>query len=68
MKQRELVLAAVVSLGKTNSCINALYEIGIVKAQNFKNSKRKLAHAYMLSPVGNAEKKQFLPNSFLVAR
>ena len=56
MKQRELAVAAGVSLGKTNYCINALLEKGLIKMQNFKSNKRKLAYAYLLTPAGIAEK------------
>lgn len=56
MKQRELATAAGVSLGKTNYCINALLEKGLIKVQNFKSNKRKLAYAYLLTPAGIAEK------------
>jgi EPS-associated MarR family transcriptional regulator len=56
MKQRELAAAANVSLGKTNYCINALLEKGLIKVQNFKTNKRKLAYAYLLTPAGIAEK------------
>ena len=56
MNQRELAAAAGVSLGKTNYCINALLDKGLIKVQNFKSSKRKLAYAYLLTPTGIAEK------------
>ena len=56
MNQRDLAAAAGVSLGKTNYCINALLEKGLIKVQNFKSSKRKLAYAYLLTPDGIAEK------------
>ena len=56
MNQRDLAVAAGVSLGKTNYCINALLDKGLIKVQNFKSSKRKLAYAYFLTPVGIAEK------------
>ena len=56
MKQRELSAAAGVSLGKTNYCINALLDKGLIKVQNFKSNKRKLAYAYLLTPAGIAEK------------
>jgi EPS-associated MarR family transcriptional regulator len=45
-----------VSLGKTNYCINALLEKGLIKVQNFQSNKRKLAYAYLLTPAGIAEK------------
>ena len=56
MNQRDLAAAAGVSLGKTNYCINALLEKGLIKVQNFKSNKRKLAYAYLLTPAGSAEK------------
>ena len=56
MNQRDLAMATGVSLGKTNYCINALLEKGLIKVQNFKNSKRKVAYAYLLTPAGIAEK------------
>jgi EPS-associated MarR family transcriptional regulator len=56
MKQRELAAAAGVSLGKTNYCINALLEKGLIKVRNFKNNNRKLSYAYLLTPTGIAEK------------
>jgi len=56
MSQRELAAALGVSLGKTNFCLKALLDKGLLKAQNFHNSKRKLAYAYLLTPAGIAEK------------
>ena len=56
MNQRDLAAAAGLSLGKTNYCINALLEKGLIKVQNFKANKRKLAYAYLLTPAGISEK------------
>ena len=56
MSQRELAAAVGVSLGKTNFCLKALLDKGLLKMQNFQNSKRKLAYAYLLTPAGIAEK------------
>ena len=56
MSQRELAAALGVSLGKTNFCLKALLDKGLLKAQNFHNSKRKLAYAYLLTPAGITEK------------
>ena len=56
MNQRDLADALGVSLGKTNYCINALLEKGLIKVQNFKSNKRKRAYAYLLTPAGIAEK------------
>ena len=56
MTQRELACALRVSLGKTNFCIKALLEKGLIKLHNFQNSRHKLAYAYLLTPSGIAEK------------
>ena len=56
INQRDLSAASGVSLGKTNYCINALLGIGLIKVQNFKKNKRKLAYAYLLTPAGIAQK------------
>jgi EPS-associated MarR family transcriptional regulator len=56
MSQRELALEAGVSLGKTNYCIKALLEKGLIKVHNFKSNKRKLAYVYLLTPAGITEK------------
>lgn len=56
MNQRELAQALGVSLGKTNYCLKALLDKGLLKAQNFQNSKQKLAYAYLLTPAGIAAK------------
>jgi len=56
MNQRELAQALGVSVGKTNYCLKALLDKGLLKMQNFQNSQRKLAYAYVLTPVGIAEK------------
>ena len=50
--QRQLADALGFSLGKINYCVKALLDKGWVKAQNFKNSKNKLAYAYVLTPSG----------------
>ncbi|RCX32267.1 MarR family EPS-associated transcriptional regulator [Thioalbus denitrificans] len=54
--QRELSRELGVSLGKANYCLKALVDKGAVKANNFKNSKNKLAYAYLLTPSGIEEK------------
>ena len=56
MNQRDLAAALGVSLGKTNFCLKALLDKGLLKMQNFQSSKRKLAYAYLLTPAGLAEK------------
>lgn len=56
ISQRELAQKLGISLGKTNYCLNALIEKGLLKATNFKNSKNKLAYMYLLTPSGIEEK------------
>jgi len=56
MTQRELAEALGVSLGKTNFCIKALFEKGLIKLQNFQSNRHKLAYSYLLTPTGIAEK------------
>ena len=40
------------SLGKINYCLKALIDKGFVKAANFRNSNKKLAYLYLLTPKG----------------
>ena len=54
--QRELAAAMGISLGKTNFCLNALIEKGIVKTDNFRRNPNKGAYAYLLTPEGVQEK------------
>ncbi len=54
--QRELAAELGISLGKTNYCLRALVERGLVKARNFKKSHNKTAYAYFLTPQGIEEK------------
>jgi EPS-associated MarR family transcriptional regulator len=56
ISQRELARALGVSLGKTNYCLQALMEKGLVKAHNFKNSRNKKAYTYLLTSKGVEEK------------
>ena len=62
--QRQLAEALGISLGKANYCIRALLERGWIKANNFKNSKHKLAYAYVLTPSG-IDAKARITTSFL---
>lgn len=62
--QRELARALGVSLGKTNYCIRALLEKGLIKVQNFRSSDNKLSYAYLLTPAGVAAKAE-LTRDFL---
>lgn len=67
MNQRELAAAAGVSLGKTNYCINALLEKGLIKVRNFNTNKRKLRYAYLLTPAGITAK-AVLTKRFLICK
>lgn len=51
-------------MGKVNYCVNALIEKGWIKTRNFRNSKNKLAYAYLLTPRG-VEKKAIITIQFL---
>lgn len=50
--QREAARELGMSVGKVNYCLKALIDRGWVKAANFKNSRRKGAYAYLLTPNG----------------
>jgi len=56
LSQRELAEALGVSVGKVNYCLNALIDKGLVRIQNFRNSRNKRVYAYLLTPKGIAEK------------
>ena len=56
ISQRELARQLGVSLGGANYALRALVDRGMVKAQNFSRSERKLSYAYVLTPKGLAEK------------
>jgi EPS-associated MarR family transcriptional regulator len=56
INQRKLAESLGVSLGKTNFCLKALLEKGMVKMENFRTSTRKLNYTYLLTPSGIAEK------------
>jgi EPS-associated MarR family transcriptional regulator len=56
VSQRALAKDLGVGLGTINFCFQALVEKGLVKMQNFSQSKNKLRYAYLLTPVGAAEK------------
>ncbi|HEY5498882.1 MAG TPA: MarR family EPS-associated transcriptional regulator [Bacteroidales bacterium] len=56
MTQRALSLRLGLSLGKINFLVKALVEKGLIKVENFKNSKNKSAYLYSLTPSGFEEK------------
>jgi|SRR5690554_5866965 len=52
ISQREIARQLGISLGKTNYCLKALIQVGMVKVGNFRNSKNKLSYMYLLTPSG----------------
>lgn len=58
ISQRDLARRLGVSVGKVNYCLRALMERGLIKANDFKNSRNKKAYMYLLTPVGLVMKAQ----------
>ena len=56
MSQRDVAGELGISLGKVNYCLRALIQKGWIKATNFKNSKKKAAYMYLLTPRGVEQK------------
>jgi EPS-associated MarR family transcriptional regulator len=56
LNQRELAKRLGISPGKTNICLKALIEKGLIKADNFKNSTNKIGYLYLFTPKGLEEK------------
>ena len=56
VSQRDLSDLLDVSIGKTNYCLRALVDKGLVKVENFRKSGNKLAYAYQLTPRGIVHK------------
>lgn len=53
--QRELAKGVGLSVGAVNYCLRALAGKGLVKMQNFAQSKNKFGYVYVLTPTGLAE-------------
>lgn len=56
LTQRQLAAELGISLGGVNYALKSLIERGYVKANNFRNSGRKAAYLYVLTPRGVIEK------------
>jgi EPS-associated MarR family transcriptional regulator len=56
LTQRQLAQKLGISLGAVNYCLNALIEIGHIKAGNFSKNPNKSVYLYLLTPKGIAEK------------
>jgi len=56
LSQRQLADRLGVSLGKTNYCLKALKDKGLVKWGNFSNNPNKLQYMHLLTPNGIRQK------------
>lgn len=56
ISQRAVARDLGMSLGKTNFCVRALIDKGILKASTFYNSDNKRAYSYVLTAQGITEK------------
>ena len=54
--QRQLAEELGVSLGKAHYLVRSLIDVGWVKLDNFQKSNSKWGYAYLLTPMGIAEK------------
>lgn len=54
--QRQLADALGISLGKTNFCLRALRDKGLIKWGNFSQNPNKLQYMHLLTPKGIAQK------------
>lgn len=54
--QRRIADELGISLGRVNYCLQALIRKGLVKVNNFRNSQRKRAYLYLLTPRGIEER------------
>jgi len=52
LSQRDLSKRMGLSLGRVNYLVNALIEKGYIKAQRFKNSRKKIGYMYIITPRG----------------
>lgn len=64
MTQREIADKLGISTSGLNYCLNALIDKGLVKVQNFSQSKNKFGYIYVLTPQGIAQR-LFLTSRFL---
>lgn len=65
LTQRELAKAMEISLGKANCCLRNLIDVGVVRANNARNSTNKSACLYTLTPRG-IEEKAIVTHRFLL--
>ena len=67
LSQRDIARELGISLGSVNYCLQGMIAQGTVKIANFRNSRNKLAYAYLLTPRGLREKAS-LTDAFLQRR
>ena len=60
--QRKLASELNLSLGKLNYILSSLRNKGLVKIENFKNSKKKINYIYLLTPSGISYKTKLTIN------
>jgi len=56
LTQREIAERLGLSTSGLNYCLKALIDKGLVKMQNFSQSKNKFGYVYLLTPYGMAQK------------
>jgi EPS-associated MarR family transcriptional regulator len=56
LSQRQLAARLGISLGKTNYCLKALKDKGLVKWENFSKNPNKLQYVHLLTPKGIRQK------------
>jgi len=56
LTQRQLAKELGVSLGKAHYLVKSLIDVGWVKLDNYQKSNNKWGYAYLLTPMGIAEK------------
>ena len=56
LSQRQLADRLGISLGKTNYCLKALKDKGLIKWGNFSNNPHKLQYMHLLTPKGIRQK------------
>lgn len=56
LSQRDASDVLGLSLGKVNYILKAFLDKGLIKMNNFRNNKNKLAYTYLLTPQGIEEK------------
>ena len=64
LTQRDIANELGISLGGVNYCLRALADKGMIKIKNFRNSNKKMAYLYVLTPKGIREK-MALTDAFL---